>query len=197
MAQKMNESRRVILGWITANILGVAASSLFVLSIPFLSFLNGLLGSALIIGLPLGFAQWLALRRIAPVSMLWSLTISAGLSLGLLVINSPIPALAWGLLDDESLLALTAAYTMIGFTVGLAQWLLLRGHFTKSPVWLLSSPIALGLGTGLVLALDLINLSGLASIIAVLLLYTLVTGLSMAWLQSSSRKTELPLACSI
>jgi hypothetical protein len=197
MAQNMNESRQVILGWITANILGVAATGLFVLIIPFLSFLPGLLGSSLLIGLPLGFTQWLALRRIAPVSILWSLTISAGLFLGLLVINSPLPLVPWGFLDDESLLALTAAYTIIGFLVGLAQWLLLRGHSTRSSVWLLSGAVALGMGTGLVLASDLVNQSGLASIIIVILLYALATGLTIAWLHPSYRKSGGYLASTV
>jgi hypothetical protein len=78
------------------------------------------------------------------------ITISAGLLLGLVVI--PILAgIFWGFLDDESVLSLTAAYTTIGLFVGMAQCLFLRGHFTKSLVWLLSSAVGLGLGTGLVL----------------------------------------------
>jgi hypothetical protein len=197
MAQKISETRWLIFGWVSANLLGVAATGLFVLIIPFLYFLPGMLGSSLVIGLPFGFAQWFALRRIAPVSILWSLTISAGLFLGLLVINSPIPVLPLGFLDDESLLALTAAYTIIGFLVGLAQWLLLRGHFTRSSVWLRSGAVALGTGTGLVLAADLVNQSGIASIIIVFLLYALATGLTIAWLHPSYRKTGGYLASTV
>jgi hypothetical protein len=85
---------------------------------------------------------------------------------------------------------LTAGYTTIAFFVGLAQWLLLRGHFTRSLVWLLSSAAGLGLGSGLVLASNLINRSGLISIILVTLVYAIVTGLVISWLRASHRKTE-------
>jgi hypothetical protein len=147
-----------------------------------------MLVSSLIIGLPIGFAQWIALRRVAPISILWVLTISAGLLLGLVI--SPILGGIWGFLDDESVLSLTAAYTTIGLLVGLAQWLFLRGHFTKSLVWLLSSAVGLGLGTGLVLASNLIDQSGIVSIILVVLVYAIATGLVISWLPASHRKTE-------
>jgi hypothetical protein len=189
MARKLYEVGRVILGWIVANLLGVAAIGALSL-IPFLTSIPGMLVSCLLIGLPIGFAQWIALRRVAPISILWVLTISAGLLLGLVVINSPIPVLPWGFLDDESVLSLTAACTTIAFFVGLAQWLLLRGHFTRSLVWLLSSAVGLGLGTGLVLVSNLINQSGLVSIILVALVYAIVTGLVISWLPASRRKTE-------
>ena len=188
MARKLYEAGGVIPGWIVANLLGVAAIGALSL-IPFLTSIPGMLVSSLIIGLPIGFAQWIALRRVAPISILWVLTISAGLLLGLVV--SPILAgIFWGFLDDESVLSLTAACTTIAFFVGLAQWLLLRGHFTKSLVWLLSSAVGLGLGTGLVLATNLIYQSGIISIILVVLVYAIATGLVMSWLPASHRKTE-------
>jgi hypothetical protein len=188
MARKLYEVGRVILGWIVANLLGVAAIGALSL-IPYLTSIPGMLVSSLIIGLPIGFAQWIALRRVAPISILWVLTISAGLLLGLVV--SPILAgIFWGFLDDESVLSLTAAYTTIGLLVGMAQWLFLRGHFTKSLVWLLSSAVGLGLGTGLVLVSNLIHQSGIISIILVVLIYAIATGLVMSWLPASHRKTE-------
>ena len=189
MARKLYEVGGVILGWIVANLLGVAAIGALSL-IPFLTSIRGMLVSSLIIGLPIGFAQWIALRRVAPISILWVLTISAGLLLGLEVINSPIYGGIWGFLEDESVLSLTAACTTIGLLVGLAQWLFLRGHFTKSLVWLLSSAVGLGLGTGLVLVSNLIHQSGIISIILVVLVYAIATGLVMSWLPASHRKTE-------
>jgi hypothetical protein len=187
MARKLYEVGGVILGWIVANLLGVVAIGALSL-IPFLTSIPGMLVSSLIIGLPIGFAQWIALRRVAPISILWVLTISTGLLLGLVV--SPILGGIWGFLEDESVLSLTAAYTTIGLLVGLAQWLFLRGHFTKSLVWLLSSAVGLGLGTGLVLVSNLINQSGVISIILVALVYAIATGLVMSWLSASHRKTE-------
>ena len=189
MARKLYEVGRVILGWIVANLLGVAAIGVLVLILPSLTSIPGMVVSSLIIGLPIGFAQWIALRRVAPISILWALTISAGLLLGLVVINSPISGI-WGFLGDESVLSLTAAYTTIGLLIGLGQWLFLRGHFTRSLVWPLSSAGGLGLGIGLVLASNLIHQSGVISIILVFLVYTIVTGLVKSWLPASHRKTE-------
>jgi len=138
----------------------------------------------------IGIAQWIALRRVAPILLLWSLTVSAGLLLGLEVIDNPICCGIWGFLDDESVLSLTAAYTTIGLLVGLAQWLFLRRHFAKSLVWLLGSAVGLGLGTGLVLTTNLIYQSGFVSIILVVLVYAIATGFVISRLPALHRKTE-------
>ena len=187
MARKLSELGGVVPGWIVANLLGVAAIGGLSL-IPFLTSIPGILVSSLIIGLPIGFVQWIVLRRVAPISILWVLTVSAGLLLGLVAI--PILGGIWGSPDDESVLSLTAAYTTIGLLVGMAQWLFLRGHFTKSLAWLLGSAVGLGLGTGLVLVSNLIHQSGIASIILVACVYAIATGLVISWLPSSHRKTE-------
>jgi hypothetical protein len=188
MTRKLYQVGVVIVGWAAANLLGVAAIAAITFTLPFLTSIRGRLVSSLIIGLPIGFAQWIALRRVAPISILWALTISAGLLLGVAAINnSPIPGI-WGFLDDESVLALTAACTTIGLLVGLVQWLFLRGQFTKSLIWPLSS--AVGLGTGLVLASNLIDQSGIISIILVAFVYAIATGLVISWLPAWRRKTE-------
>ena len=188
MTRKLSEQGGVILGWIVTNLLGVAAIGALSL-ISFLTSIPGILVSSLSISLPIGFAQWIALRRVASISILWVLTISAGLLLGLVV--SPILAgVLWGFLDDESVLSLTAAYTTIGLLVGMVQWLFLRGHFAKSLIWLLSSAVGLGLGTGLVLASNLVNQSGIASIILVVLVYSIATGSTISWMPVSHRRTE-------
>jgi len=188
MARKLYEVGRVILGWAIANLLGFAAIGAITLILPFLTSIPGMLVSSLVIGLPIGFAQWIALRRVAPISILWVLTISAGLLLGLVV--SPILGGIWGFLDDEFVLGFAAGFTTFGLLVGLAQWLLLRGHFTKSLVWPLSSAVGLELGTGLVLVSNLIDQSGIISIILVVLVYAIATGLVISWLPASHRKTE-------
>ena len=96
----------------------------------------------------------------------------------------------WGFLDDESVLSLTAATATIGLLGGLAQWFFLRGQFTKSLVWPLGSAVGLGLGTGIVLASNLIDQSGIISIILVVLVYAMATGLVISWLPIPRRKTE-------
>ena len=190
MAQKLYEVGRVILGWVIANSLGVAAIGALILILPFLTSIPRMLVSSLIIGLPIVVAQWIALRRVAPISILWILSISAGLLLGLMVLDSPIASGILGFTDYESVLSLTAAFTTIGLLVGLVQWLLLRGHFTKSLVWLLSSAVGLGLGSGLVIGSNLIAQSGVISIILVVLVYATATGLAISWMPVSDTKVE-------
>jgi hypothetical protein len=190
MARIVNELRKPFLGWVAANFLGVVALGAIILILPFLKFIPGRLVSTLIIGLPIGFAQWIALRRIAPISILWALTISAGLHVGLMVVNSPMPSGLWKFLDDESLLSMTLATAIIGLLVGCVQWFFLRGHFAKSLIWLLSSAAGLGLGTSLVLASNLINQSGEISIILVVLVYTIATGLAISWMPVFESKAD-------
>jgi len=188
MARKLIDIGVVILGWFVANILGVAAIFTLSLILPFLTSIRGMLVSSLIIGIPIGIAQWIALRRVAPISILWVLTISIGLFLGLVVI--PILGGIWGFHDDESVLSLTAGYTTIGLLVGLAQWLFLPGLSTRSLVWPLSSAVGLGLGFGLVLASNLIYRSGIISFFLVALVYAIATGLVISWLPARRRQTE-------
>jgi hypothetical protein len=191
MARKLYEVGVVILGWFVANLLGVAVIFALSLIIPFLVSIHGMLVSSLIIGIPIGFAQWIALRRVAPISILWVITISVGLLLGLVVI--PILGGIWGFHDDESVLSLTAGYTTIGLLVGLAQWLFLPGQFTKSLIWPLSSAVGLGLGFGLVLASNMIYRSGIISFFLVALVYAIATGLVISWLPARRRQIEINL----
>lgn len=179
MAPKLYQIGLVILGWFVVNLLGAAAVAALSLILPFLKSLPAMLVDSLIIGLPIGLAQWLALRHVAPISILWILTISVGLFLGLMAL--PTLGGIWGFLDDESVLALAAGFATIALFVGLAQWLCLRGQFNRSWVWPLSSAVGLGLGTSLVLATNLVGRSDLLSIILVTLVYAVATGLVISW----------------
>ncbi len=190
MTRKFNDARVVVLSWFMANLLGVAVVGALRFIAPFVDFIPGMLVSSLIIGLPIGFAQWVVLRQVAPISSLWILTISIALPSGLLVLNSPALSEIWGFLgDDESVLALSVGYFAIGFLIGLVQWLLLRVHFAKSSVWLLSSALGLGLGTSLVIATGLIYYSGIISISLVVLTYAFTTGAVISWMQVSGRNS--------
>lgn len=188
MARNFYRAGAVILGWFVANLLGVAAANVFSLITPLLKFLPGMLVSTLIIGLSIGLAQWIALRRVASISILWVLTIPVGLFLGLKV--SPILAGIPGFQDDESVLSLTAGAVVFGLLVGLAQWIFLLGRFSRSWVWPLSSAAGLGLGLGLVLVTDLINRSGIISFLLAALVYAVATGIVIAWQPAWHRKTD-------
>jgi hypothetical protein len=187
MAQEVEEVRGSFLGWILANLLGVAALGALIVILPFLTTIPGMVASTLIIGLPIGLAQWIAIRRLAPISILWIFTISIGLLLALGIFR----ALPTGeLVDDESIAVLTAGFAVMGFTTGLIQWFLLRRQFTKSLVWLLGSTVGISLGSVLVLASDLVNKSGIISIILVVLLYATATGLALEWIRGHDDRSR-------
>lgn len=168
----------VIVGWFIANLLAAAALSLlrFIYHLMF-PFHVGMLVSSMISGLPIGLAQWIALRRVAPVSTLWILSVSVGLPAALLTLNNPVFLGAFGFMGNESIMALTLGYVVVGLLVGLIQWMILRGHFAASFIWPLVSSVGLGTGLGIVLASDLIYRSGIASIVLVVLVYAFATGL--------------------
>jgi hypothetical protein len=191
LARKLHGAGGVFLVWVVANLLGVAAIGAIILVLPFLTSIRGMPVSSLVIGVPIAFAQWIVLRRLAPVSILWVLTISAGLILG--IVLGPKLAVLWAFADDESVLALTAGTTTIGLFVGLIQTVFLRSQFPKSLVWPLSSAAGLGLGIVLVLVSNLIDESGLISINVVAVVYAMVTGLVVSWLSAPRKKTESPL----
>jgi hypothetical protein len=189
MTQNHSEPRVVILGWSIANLLGVAAAYALSFIPPLIPFHSGMLVSSLIIGLPIGFAQWMILRRVAPISFLWILTVPVALPTALAVLNSPIAGGIWEFLGgDESVLALTAGYLTLGLLVGLIQWLFLRPHFARSFVWMFSSAVGLGLGFGLILASNLIYFSGVISFLLVVLVYAIATGSVISWLRASNAK---------
>jgi hypothetical protein len=161
------------------NILGFGALGVWVLVFPAFSPLPGFLGTILFISIPISFAQWIALRRILPISILWILSIPIGLLLYVLILRV-IPDGKWQFVDDESVMALTAVGFMIGLLIGIPQWLLMRHQLTGSSIWLLGSSVGVAGGFWLILATDLINQSPIASYIVAGIIYVVVTGLILS-----------------
>jgi hypothetical protein len=95
-----------------------------------------------------------------------------------------------GFLDDESVLLLTLIYTSIGLLVGVAQWLFLRAHFNRSLIWLLANAVGFGLGIAIVLVTNLIDESGIASIVLVTFVYAITTGAVISWFLRSKIKSD-------
>lgn len=195
MAQETDKVRGSFLGWIIANFLGIAALGALRVIFPFLKSIPGLLAPILIIGVPIGLAQWIALRRHAPISILWVITVSTGMLLSILVIYE-VPERTWGLIDDESIAMMAGVPAIIGYMVGLIQWFLLRRQFSNSLVWPLGSAVGLGLAAFLVLASGLIDQSGIISSIVAVLVYASATGLALEWLhrQPGKSHSRLPSA---
>lgn len=183
------------LTWLIANILGFGALGVMHLLSPPIIFsgLFATIATALAISIPIGFAQWIALRRILQTSVLWILTILIGLLLTVLFIRV-IPDGLWLGVDDESIAALTIPYLVGGFAIGLPQWLILRRQLSRSSIWLLGSSIGTAAGIWLVLVTDLINQSGIISFIIAVLVYSIVTGLFLSWLIFYHNQSETNLA---
>jgi len=181
MSQKSSYLNKKLLIWVSANILGFAALGVLLFAAPSLMSVSGIVPTILIISIPIGLAQWIALRRILHTSVLWILTVPIGLLL-IVLINRTIPdGLGLGV-DDESIAVLIAWYFALGFSIGLPQWLILRSHLSNSSFWVLGSSIAVATGFGFVLATDLINQSVIISAIVVVLIYTMITGLTLSLL---------------
>ena len=192
MNKKFSKPGELILAWIAANLLGAGAIWIFTLIFSQMNAFPRSFVSSLVVGIPIGLAQWFVLRRLAPVSILWIFTISVGLQTGLFVLTRM--DRIFNSIDDESLLVLTAGYLVIGLMVGLFQWIFLWRHFARSPLWLLSNPIALWLGTALILVTDLVHQNGFAAAVLVTLVYAALTGLFLIWIQPSLTRTEANLA---
>lgn len=189
----VNNRSKPFLIWIFANILGCGALAASLFVSPYLMSLSGIVLTAFIVSFPISLAQWIALRRFFPTTILWIITIPVGLII-ILQMYQVIPMGTWQQVDDESTAVLTLLFLGIGFAIGLPQWLILRRQFSGSSIWLLGSSVGLGLGFGFVLATDLINQSGFVSAIAVLFSYTVVTGIVLARLLAYHNKRQGNLA---
>jgi hypothetical protein len=196
MFQKSVSISKPFFIWVFANILGFSALAVLLFVLPSLMSIQGILASTLIISIPIGLAQWVALRRFFHPSILWVLTIPMGLLLYFLIYRA-IPDGLWQKVDDESIAILTASYLLIGFTIGLPQWLILRRQFSDSSIWLLGSSAGVGLSFWLILATDLINQSGIIAFVVGILVYVIATGLIFSRLIAYHDKSQTNVANAI
>ena len=190
MSQQSGYISKPFLIWIFANILGFSALAISLLVLPSLMSISGIVVSTLIISIPISLAQWIALRRIFPISILWILSIPVGLLLAVLIIRE-LPDGLWQIADDESPAVLTVGYLLIGLIIALPQWLLLRHQFSNSSIWLLGSSIGVAVGFGLVIAIDLINQSEIISYLVVVLVYAITTGLILSRLLAYHNQSQI------
>lgn len=119
--------------WVVANIVGWLIG--FALCEAIQSFISTVLVDGLVIGSAVGIAQWLVLRRwMSPVRW-WVLLSIVGFGVG--------KALAEAILPGASTLpgyAVTGA--IIGASVGVAQWPVLRRHVSSAAWWVPASVVA-------------------------------------------------------
>ena len=192
MSENSGEIRNAFITWSIANILGFSIPPLIMFLVPSLTAISGLLSTTLLISMPLSITQWAALRRILPVSILWIFSIPASILVLVLVVRE-MPESYWGYVDFESLAALIAICFLIGLMIGLPQWLILRRECAHSSIWLLGSALGLGLGASIVIATDLVNISGILAYIIAVLIYVIATGITLSWLLVHREQSEEPV----
>ena len=193
MSQKYSYLSVPFLTWLLANMLGFGALGALIITFPSLMRIPGMIVSFLLIGRPIGLAQWIALRRMVQTSIGWIFSIPIGILLAFFI-TRVIPDSLWPGMDDESIAGLTIAYLIVGFSIGLPQWLILRGHLSRSSIWLLGSSIAVGTSFWLILATDLVNQSGVIAYIVGALVYSIVTGLVLSGLLAYTDQSQADLA---
>jgi hypothetical protein len=189
MSQRSELDWNPFLTWFIANIFGFSVLGIAILTIWGVLSRSGFYGVLLIISLPISIAQWIALRRISRVSVIWILTIPLGLILSFFwvyifyVISVYAPNTLWDFLflGGETTIIMFA-YLIIGLLIGLPQWLILRRYYAKASFWLLGGSLGAAVGIGSVYSTDLINQSGIFSYISATLLYTILTGLALVYL---------------
>jgi hypothetical protein len=190
MLQRSGYLSKSFLIWVVANILGIGATAALPLLFASLSeSLRSGIVSGFIFSFPIGLAQWLALRRITQTSILWVLTVPVGIMIYFLIYGL-IPDGLRQTIDDESILVITAAYLMIGFAVGLLQWLIIRRQFSNSSLWILGSTVGVGFSFWLILVTDLINRSGIIALIVGVLVYPITTGLILLLLLTHHKQSD-------
>ena len=192
MSQFSSEIRNAFMTWSIANILGFSIPPLIMFLVPSLTAISGLLSTTLLISMPLSITQWAALRRTLPVSILWIFSIPASILVLVLIVRE-MPESYWGFVDLESLAALIAISFLIGLMIGLPQWLILRRKSAQSSIWLLGSALGLGLGASIVIATDLVNISGILAYIIAVLIYIIATGITLSWLVMHREQPEEPV----
>ena len=192
MSQFSSEIRNAFMTWSVANILGLSIPPLIMFLVPSLTARSGLLSTTLLISMPLSITQWAALRRTLPVSILWIFSIPASILVLVLIVRE-MPESYWGFVDLESLAALIAISFLIGLMIGLPQWLILRRKSAQSSIWLLGSALGLGLGASIVIATDLVNISGILAYIIAVLIYIIATGITLSWLLMYREQPEEPV----
>ena len=131
MTSKLGTLSKSFIIWIVANILGISAVAALPLVFPSITSIDNEVLAVFIVSIPISLAQWLALRTFSRTSVLWIFTIPVSILLYFLIIRY-IPEGLINTADSESIAVLTAAYLLIGFIIGLLQWLILRRQFARS-----------------------------------------------------------------
>ena len=205
---------RFWLAWLVASIVGLVAGGFLPFTWPFASAISEAssarlwiaLGGALV-GASLGIAQALPLQwRKVDWSGWWAMGTTIGMSVGWVVASSTGGVLTLGALQKASV-DLAAAVVVVGVSLGIAQWPVLRGRVPRASWWVLASivgslasaaalvvvwenPFETNLPSRLYFEVMTTALNGLVP----MALYVATTGVVMVWLlrQPVKEQTSLP-----
>ena len=132
--------RTLAIWWVVATAVGWGVGFFVCEAIkPFLYDITHLGGDGLVIGAGIGIAQGLVLRRqFAPMGW-WVLVTAVGFGLGKLIGE----AVAQGM---PAAVGHGLSGALIGASVGLAQWLVLRRRLPRAEAWVLASVAAWAVG---------------------------------------------------
>ena len=134
--------------------------------------------AGIVIGVSLGIAQWLVLRRYIARAGWWVLASIVGLAVGFGVCAAVL--FADDFADDVGFaMAGAVAGTVIGASLGIAQWLVLRRHVARAGWWVLAS--AVGVATFETVDFAMSFDPGGAFIVGVAV-YGAITGGVLVWL---------------
>ena len=142
-------------GWVLGRLLSTATSQ--VVSVSCLGEKNACMSAifaAGVVGMVLGFAQWIVLHRVSKRSAMWIAATAAGLSIGYCigykiisrfsVLSHPVEALPW-VLEYRSLAPFSnftgwgMELLIHGLVLGIAQYAILREWVQHAGLWILST----------------------------------------------------------
>ncbi len=119
--------------WVLATFVGSAVG--LVLGVAALGPVLGAVGLA-----GAGVMQWLVLRQQLSRSGWWILASSVGLAIGLVV------GVAMSAAGGDDAVAAVVSLAVLGASVGIAQWLVLRRQVSRAGWWILVSVVGLAMG---------------------------------------------------
>jgi hypothetical protein len=199
VTSKLGTISKSFIIWIVANILGISVVAAIPIVFPSIKSINNEVLTTFIVSIPISLAQWLALRTFSRTSVLWIFTIPVSIELYFFIYRyipeGGLRNIAYSE-SSESIAVMTSAYLLIGFIIGLLQWLILRRQFARSALWLLGSTAGVGFSFWLILSSGLIEQSGILAFIVAILIYTVTTGLVFSWLIANRSKSGEPLPVS-
>lgn len=134
-----------------------------------------------VVGLLIGVVQYGLLRRYLPRMGWWVLATIGGWLLGVLLIALP------GLLNwtGESF-NLDLAFILMGLSIGVGQWLLLKGHLPRAAWWIVANVV----GWGLLALITIGNSLGQFGLLALGLLPACATAAALALLMNQVKPSQ-------